>query len=111
MKTGDLVLIPFPFSELSQAKLRPAVVICQTSDLFKDLVLAAVTSVLHNPLNPNEYLLIPDSANGLRVQSILRCDRIMTLKQETLHIQIGKLNEIDLQQFKVIFKNLIETKN
>ena len=111
MKTGDLVLIPFPFSELSLVKLRPAVVICQTSDEYKDLVLAAVTSVLHEPLHSNELLLRPDSENGLRVDSILRCDRIMTLKQETMHFKIGRLHENDLNRFKGIFKNLVEGEN
>ena len=108
MKTGDLVLIPFPFSELSQAKLRPAVVVCQTSDEYKDLVLAAITSVLHEPLFRNEILLKPDAENGLRVDSILRCDRLMTLKQDTMHIQIGRLAKVDLDQFKQIFKALVE---
>ncbi len=107
MKTGDVILIPFPFSELSNVKLRPAVVICQTSDVYKDLVLAAVTSVLHNPLHSNELLLKPDDENGLRVESILRCDRIMTLKKETMHIGIGRLGENDLKLFKGIFKNLV----
>jgi mRNA interferase MazF len=108
MKTGDVVLIPFPFSELSNVKLRPAVVICQTSDVYKDLVLAAVTSVLHNPLHSNELLLKPDDENGLRVESILRCDRIMTLKKDTMHIRIGCLGENDLKLFKGIFKNLVD---
>lgn len=108
METGDIVLIPFPFSELIQAKLRPAVVICKTSDGYNDLVLAAITSVLHQPLFKNEMLLKVDPENGLRVDSILRCDRIMALKQETMYIQIGRLGKADLNQFKQIFKALVE---
>ena len=109
MQTGDVILIPFPFSDLNRAKLRPALVICQTSDGFGDLVLAAITSVLHHPLFSNELLLKPSPSNGLRVDSILRCDRIMTLKNETGHIRIGSLDEKDLSDFKSIFKNLVET--
>lgn len=37
MKTGDIVLIPFPFSELTQVKLRPAIVITVTKDKLKTL--------------------------------------------------------------------------
>jgi mRNA interferase MazF len=92
MKSGDLLLIPFPFSELTHSNLRPAVVICQTSDGHQDIVLAAITSILHEPLFQNEILLKPDYQNGLRVESILRCDRIMTLKKETWHTKIGNLN-------------------
>jgi mRNA interferase MazF len=108
METGDLVLIPFPFSEQTGIKLRPALVICQTADAYKDLVLAAITSVLHHPLNSNELLLKPDPENGLRVESILRCDRIMTLKQETMRIRIGRLKEEDLNLFKEVFKGLVK---
>jgi len=57
METNDITLIPFPFSELSQAKLRPAVVICETSDGYKDMVLSAITSVLDQPLFKNQILL------------------------------------------------------
>jgi len=108
MKAGDVLLIPFPFSELTQSKLRPALVICETSDGHQDIVLAAITSILHQPLFQNEILLKPDNQNGLRVESILRCDRIMTLKKETWHTKIGILSEEDLDRFKSIFKNLVE---
>ncbi len=32
MKTGDIVIIPFPFAELTNIKARPAVVIAETKD-------------------------------------------------------------------------------
>ncbi len=41
------------------------------------MVLAAITSVLQFPLFSNEILLKASDTNGLRVDSILRCDRIM----------------------------------
>jgi len=111
MKTGDIVLIPFPFSDNTQSKLRPALVICVTSDSYQDLVLSAITSVLHFPLSPNELLLKPDNQNGLKVDSILRCDRIMTLKRETSSIKIGTLGMRDFENFKSVFRNLVEEKN
>lgn len=39
MKTGDIVLVPFPFSELTNVKVKPAVVICVTKDKYKDVVI------------------------------------------------------------------------
>lgn len=32
MNTGDIVLIPFPFAEFTNRKVRPAVVVCETAD-------------------------------------------------------------------------------
>ena len=41
MNIGDIVLIPFPFSELSQIKVRPAVVIGELNK-FKSILLAMI---------------------------------------------------------------------
>jgi hypothetical protein len=60
MKTGDIVLIPFPFAELTNRKVRPAVVVCETKDIFKDLVLCAISSVVPSKLTENEILLKVD---------------------------------------------------
>jgi hypothetical protein len=32
MKTGDIVLIPFPFTDFTNRKVRPAAVVCETKD-------------------------------------------------------------------------------
>jgi mRNA interferase MazF len=42
LTVGSVVLIPFPFSDLSRAKLRPAIALAQT--LRDDWILCQVTS-------------------------------------------------------------------
>ena len=37
MKTGDIIFIPFPFAELTNKKVRPAVVIALTKDKYRDV--------------------------------------------------------------------------
>jgi hypothetical protein len=39
MSTGTIVLIPFPFAELTNVKVRPAIVIANTKDKHQDLIL------------------------------------------------------------------------
>ena len=108
MNTGDIVLIPFPFAELTNRKVRPAAVVCETKDAYKDLVLCAISSVVPLSLTENEMLLSVDIENGLRKDSVLKVDRIVTAKEQDVIAKIGKLNNSDLETFKQTFKNLIE---
>jgi mRNA interferase MazF len=108
MKTGDIVIIPFPFAELTDIKARPAVVITETKDKYKDLVLSAISSQLHDPTNEAEILIEPESGNGLRTMSIIKVDRIFTLKKEKLISNIGRLNMQQLDKFKYVFQSLVE---
>ena len=108
MITGDIVLIPFPFAELSEVKLRPAVVIAETKDKYKDLILSAISSQIPVSLSAAEIVLKPDSLNGLRILSVIKVDRIFTLKSEKVVANIGRLSLNHLNEFKRIFKNLID---
>ena len=108
MKTGDIVLIPFPFSELTEVKLRPAVVIAETKDKYKDLLLSAVSSQVPSTLTSAEILVKPDSTNGLRVESVIKVDRIFTLKSEKVIAKIGRLSPLHLVTFKMIFRSLVD---
>ena len=45
MRIGEIILIPFPFSELNKIKVRPAVVITETKDelqTFKDILIEMI---------------------------------------------------------------------
>ncbi len=108
MNTGEIVLIPFPFAEFTQRKVRPAVVVCETKDAFRDLVLCAISSVLPSQPSDNEVILNTDSENGLRKESVLKVDRIVTAKNQDVIATIGKLGDTDLVRFKEKFRNLME---
>lgn len=94
MKTGEIVLIPFPFAEFSQRKIRPVAVVCETMDAYLDLVLCAISSVFPESLTSNEMVLKQGGENGLRKDSVLKVDRIVTAKK-------------DLERFRAKFGNLI----
>jgi mRNA interferase MazF len=72
MKTGEIILIPFPFAELTNIKVRPAIVICETKDFYKDVVVCAISSVIPKKLTENELLLKKDRINNLRVNSVAK---------------------------------------
>ncbi|MGH9948183.1 MAG: type II toxin-antitoxin system PemK/MazF family toxin [Pyrinomonadaceae bacterium] len=110
MKTGEIVLIPFPFADFSQRKVRPAAVVCETRDAYRDIVLCAISSVIPDQLSENELVLKTDDKNGLRKDSVLKIDRIVTAKRQDVIANIGKVNSADLTEFKGKFKHLIEEK-
>ncbi|MBX3164084.1 MAG: type II toxin-antitoxin system PemK/MazF family toxin [Bacteroidetes bacterium] len=107
MNAGDIVLIPFPYAELTQVKVRPAVVISQTEDIHKDLIVSAISSVVPAKLGKREFVLIPNATNKLRVKSVVKTDRIVTLKSEDKIANLGKLSSKELQLFKKLLHEMI----
>jgi mRNA interferase MazF len=108
MNTGKVILIPFPFAELTDIKVRPAVVIAKTRDKYEDLILCAVSSIVPNQLSSAEMMLPPDSHNKLRVPSVIKIDRLITLKKESVIAELGALTAGQTDQFKAKFKQLVD---
>jgi mRNA interferase MazF len=108
MKKGDIVLIPFPFSDLNATKIRPAVVISETFDKHKDIIIAAISSVVPKKISKYEILLLPNPINQLRKNSILKVDRIVTIKKSLVVAQLGKLSLLEQKQFSKLFCSLVD---
>ena len=108
MKTGDILLVPFPYSELTNKKVRPAVTISLTKDKYKDIIVAAISSVIPDKISENEIIIEPSPKNKLRSKSVIKVDRIVTLKKEDMIAQLGCLTKFELDLFKTKFRNLIE---
>ncbi len=104
---GDIILIPFPFSELTRNKIRPAVVITETKDKYKDLVVSAISSVVPEKLSEREFIVYATKTNKLRIDSIVKTDRIVTIKRNDLIAKLGRLNDKEKQQFKSVLISMI----
>lgn len=94
-KQGDVVLVPFPFTDLGAAKQRPAVII--SADWFNrsraDCVLAAITSQIPATLARDELLLAPHDLReaGLPKASLIRCGKVVTIQQTLIRKRLGKV--------------------
>ncbi len=65
MKTGNIILVPFPFSEITNIKVRPAVVISTTKDKYEDVIVSAISSVIPDSISANEIIIESNSINNL----------------------------------------------
>jgi mRNA interferase MazF len=110
VKIGDIILVPFPFAELTNIKIRPAVVIGITDDKYTDVILSAISSVVPTKISKREIILIPNLINKLRAKSIIKCDRIITLKNENIIARLGKLSPKELGLFREILIEIISKK-
>ncbi|MFK0731341.1 MAG: type II toxin-antitoxin system PemK/MazF family toxin [Gloeotrichia echinulata GP01] len=86
---GDVVIVPFPFSDLTQAKRRPAVVVANLRG--NDLILCQITSQTVS----DEYAINIDnsdfSTGGLNQISNIRPNRLFTADESIILYKAGQL--------------------
>lgn len=86
---ASVVLIPFPFSDLSASKLRPAVVLADAEK--GDWIICMITS---NPYADARAVQLKASdfvEGGLSRESYVRPARLVTLNQTLMTREVGKL--------------------
>lgn len=93
---GKVVLVPFPFDDLSVNKVRPAVFLTEPIGPHRHVVLSFVTSVvpLADP-QPTDVLIDPGAPEGaptgLKKVSSLRLHRLMTVSTSVVLRELGYL--------------------
>ena len=92
---GDIVVIPFPFSDLSDAKRRPALVLVSLGG--EDIILCQITSQNIR----DQYAIHLDTSDfesgSLRKISNIRPNRIFTADRRIIIYKIGTLNHEKIQ--------------
>ena len=95
MTKNRVVLVPFPFDDLSGVKVRPAVCLTDPIGPHRHVVLAFITSqVPARPLPTDVILDAPDPdfvATGLHVSSTLQLHRVMTVTTGLISRELGRL--------------------
>jgi len=101
MKKGDIVLIPFPFTDLSGIKNRPAVVLVESAS---DMTLSFITTQLKWQ-EEFDVIVEPLPTNGLKKQSLIRLAKLATIDK---NLAIGKLGSLSQKELAEIDNNLLE---
>ncbi|MEG3837669.1 MULTISPECIES: type II toxin-antitoxin system PemK/MazF family toxin [unclassified Microcoleus] len=98
LRRGDVVLaqVPMPSTQLTQFKLRPAVIISadNLNQILDDVMVVPCTSKTTRPLTTTQYLITGDEIvlAGIRVESVVRCESIFTLNKSMITRKLGSLS-------------------
>ena len=104
MVKGDIVLITFPFTDLSGSKLRPTVVLTDTE---LDVTVCFITTQLQWQ-DTSDVQLLPTSSNGLRKQSLIKTSKIATLDKTLAKGLLGRLTVTELNDLNSKLKILLQ---
>ncbi len=95
-RKGEIVLVPFPFTDLSTQKLRPALVLASGKNLGTNVVVALISTNIKKPLPLYDVLLDQNSSGfkqtGLKITSVIKLDRIATLNRGIFLGELGTIN-------------------
>lgn len=101
MKKGDIVLIPFPFTDLSGLKNRPALILIEGQN---DITVSFITSQIKWK-EEFDVEVSPSQENGLKKTSLIRLSKLATIDKELV---IGKLGKLSNDKINEINSSLIK---
>ena len=89
MQKGDIVLIVFPFTDLSGNKLRPALILAETPI---DITVVFITTQLKWK-EATDIVLLPDNTNGIKKESLIRISKLATLDKTLVMGRLGRISQ------------------
>ena len=106
-KQGDIILVPFPFSDLSGTKQRPVLVLSneEYNASSSDVLTCGITSNLTERkyavfITQNEL-----EEGRLQKTSLIKTDKLFTLEKTIIKKKFGKINQ---KTFDEVKKKLLE---
>lgn len=100
MTKGDVVLIPFPFTDLSGIKNRPALILASGE---ADLIVSFITTQLKWK-EDFDVLVEPLQTNGLKRTSLIRLNKLATVDKDLV---LGKIGNLTTHELTTVDKNLV----
>jgi mRNA interferase MazF len=107
---GDLILLSYPFSNLEEKKLRPALII--SNNLFNktssDCIMVPLTSVIKNESH-SIIINSRDLEEGKLLKiSRIKADKIFSIEKSLIKMKIGKVNKNTFEKVKKVVYSLVD---
>lgn len=108
-KQGDIIIVPFPFSDLQGIKQRPVLILSQDKDIYEveNVITCGITS---NLKNTKHSVLIENSdlsEGTIPKASRIKVDKLFTLNQQIIKRKVGSLKEEIFNKVRKEFNNLL----
>lgn len=109
---NKIVLVPFPFDDLSSQKVRPA--LCLTDEIrpYGHVVLAFITSRVSATPAKTDLVIEASGADfastGLKVSSTICLHRLMIVTRSIIRRQLGELSANHQAQVNDLLRNLFD---
>lgn len=106
---GEIIVVPFPFSDLSSIKQRPVLILSKNFDnnISDDVITCGITSNLKN----TKYSILIDDKDlekgEIPAKSRIKIDKLFTLDKNIIKKRIAKINKTTLSKVKEEFCKLI----
>jgi len=114
IQRGDIVLVDYPYTSSSEAKVRPVLVIQNDRDnqRLKNTIVAQITSQTQRSLEATQLLikLATDEGqeSGLRQNSVINCVNLLTISKDKILRKLGHLPNSTLQKVNNCLKTALE---
>jgi len=97
----DIVLVPFPFTDLSATKKRPALIISPNQyNKYQDVIIAFVTSKLNTRHRMGDYKIREWEKSNLPKPSMIRM-KFATIDKSMIIKTLGRLVKNDSREFSL----------
>jgi len=108
MTNFEVVLVPFPFADLSAAKRRPCLVLASLKprSLHEHVILAMMTSQVSGPKFPHDVEIEHLSPAGLPKPTLVRLGKVVTLDSQLIVKSLGSLHARDRERIRAEFRRL-----
>ncbi len=103
---GSVILVRFPFSDLSSKKYRPALVVAKAE--FDDIIVCQITSSSYGKKNIVTIAEKDFLSGTLPVNSFIRPDKLFTLSSQLVARKLGKISDEKMAEVKRSLARLLE---
>lgn len=92
-----IVLVPFPFDDLSETKVRPAICLTDSIGIYNHVIIAFISSKIPDPLLPSDIVIAKQQVGfaqtGLSVDSVIRLHKMVTIPATLIKRELGSVDE------------------